>query len=49
LAQRIVDVVRIRHRAPIGGARRAIGVEAEILGAAQRGLRHVADRLAGVG
>ena len=42
-------MVLVRHRAAVGRARGAVGVEAEILRSAQRRLRHVADRLAGVG
>jgi hypothetical protein len=37
-----------RQRQAVIRARRAIRVEAEILGAAHRGLRHVADRLPGI-
>ena len=39
---------RVGQRQAVAGARRAIGEEAVVLRPAQRGLRHVADRLAGI-
>ncbi len=48
LADRVVEMRVGRQRQPVVRARRAVGIEAEILRAAQRRLRHVADRLAGI-
>ena len=41
-------MVGVGQRQAVAGAGRAIGEEAEVLRAAQRRLRHVADRLAGI-
>ncbi len=38
----------VGQRRAVAGTRRTIGEEAEVLGAAQRRFRHVADRLAGI-
>ena len=48
LADRVVELALGRQREAVPGARRAVGEEAEILGRAQRRLRHVAERLAGI-
>ena len=48
LADRVVEMRVGRQRQAVIRARRAVGIEAEILRAAHRRLRHVADRLAGI-
>jgi len=44
----VIEMRLGRQRQAVGCARRAIRIEAEVLRAAQRGLGHVAYRLAGI-